>query len=65
MINIIEPKVKIKHSGGTSELTFEHAHRLFKIDKKNFEIVNKDKYEVINGELIKKAPKKKKADNSN
>ncbi len=63
MINIMEePKVKIKHSGGTISISFEQASALFKIDKKSFSIVDKDKYEVINGKLIKKAPKKKKAD---
>ena len=55
----MEAKIRIKHSGGTIELSFDEAQDLFRNNSKSFEIVDKDKYKFQNNELIK-LPKKKK-----
>lgn len=52
-----EPKVKIKHSGGIIELTFDEVQNLLRNNSKSFEIVDKDKYEFVNNILVKKKKK--------
>lgn len=57
MIDVIEPKVKLKRKGGFSEVEFSQAKALLTDFPKAFSIAEPKKYEFKNGELIKK-PKK-------
>jgi len=45
-------KIKIKRSGSIVELSFSHAQDILKADSKNFSIVDKERFEFKNGEIV-------------